>query len=160
MNREPARLRRLAGATLADPTLALGDEGVIEVGPSIPKAEPGATSCSRPLDPVEGLGQRLDHDRFRRRHRCRRGSSWCRSPSAQGGERRGGRIRRGQATAHRPARPVDECPGHGVLLDESRRRPVAIGVEYLAQPHAYRADPQSADRRAADAGAGAGAAAR
>jgi choline dehydrogenase len=131
--------------TLADPALALGDNQVISVIKSA-AARSLANFLRRPLTPFEGLASAVDPNDWRGRTLPE--GVWLIPIAVRNGRRNGARERirdverssdrlvvRTGALATRVLFGAPDTPGGD---------PVAIGVEYLAQPHAYRADPQAA----------------
>lgn len=127
--------------TLADPALALGDKQVI----SVIKSAAGkslADFLRRPLTPFEGLASAVDPNDWRGRGIPE--GLWLIPLAVRGGRRNGARERIRDVERRRPDR-LEVRTGAlvtRVLVDAPPDAdPVAIGVEYLPQPHAYRADP-------------------
>jgi len=130
--------------TLADPALALGDKQVISVIKSA-AVRSLADFLRRPLTPFEGLASAVDPNDWRGRTLPE--GLWLIPIAVRKGRRNGARERirdverssdrlevRTGALATRVLFGAPDTPGGD---------PVAIGVEYLAQPHAYRADPRA-----------------
>jgi choline dehydrogenase len=132
--------------TLADPALALGDDQVL----SVIKSAAGrslADFLRRPLTPFEGLASAVDPNDWRGRTLPE--GLWLIPIAVRKGRRNGARER---------IREVERASDRLVVRtgalairvlfgapDTAGGDPVAVGVEYFAQPHAYRADPQAAD---------------
>ena len=128
--------------SLADPTLAIGDGQVRRLlkhaaGKSL------INFLGRPLTPVEGLVSAVDPNDWRVRN-CPEGL-WQIPLAVRDGKRNGTRERILDVAQRFPDRLVVRTGAlvTRVLFDEGGAEPVARGVEYLAQAHAYRADPQA-----------------
>jgi choline dehydrogenase len=128
---------------LADPALALGDTQVISVIKSA-AARNLADFLHRPLTPFEGLNSAVDPNDWRARTLPE--GLWLIPLAVRTGRRNGARERIRDVEQRRPDR-LEVRTGAlvtRVLFDDPPTPdgdPVATGVEYLAQPHAYRADP-------------------
>ncbi|MCW2532626.1 MAG: choline dehydrogenase-like flavoprotein [Blastococcus sp.] len=129
--------------TLADPALALGDKQVISVIKSAAARSLG-DFLRRPLTPFEGLNSAVDPNDWRGRTLPE--GLWLIPLAVRKGRRNGARERIRDVEQRRPDR-LDVRTGAlvtRVLFDDPATPdgdPVATGVEYFAQPHAYRADP-------------------
>jgi choline dehydrogenase len=134
--------------TLADPALALADKQVISVIKSA-AVRSLANFLHRPLTPFEGLASAVDPNDWRGRTLPE--GLWLIPLAVRDGRRNGTRERIRDVEKRRPDR-LEVRTGAlvtRVLFDDTAvGDPVAVGVEYLDQPHAYRADPEVA---AADA---------
>ncbi|WP_209308943.1 GMC oxidoreductase [Blastococcus sp. CT_GayMR16] len=132
--------------TLADPALALGDRQVISVIKSA-AARSLADFLHRPLTPFEGLASAVDPNDWRGRTLPE--GLWLIPLAVRKGRRNGSRERIRDVEGRRPG-GLEVRTGTlvtRVLFDEPATPdgdPVAVGVEYLAQPHAYGADPEEA----------------
>ena len=128
--------------TLADPALALGDPQVISVIKSA-AARSLADFLRRPLTPFEGLASAVDPNDWRGRGLPE--GVWLIPIAVRKGRRNGARerIRDVERASDRLVVRTGALATR-VLFDTSDGDPVAVGVEYLAQPHAYGADPQPA----------------
>jgi choline dehydrogenase len=132
--------------TLADPALALGDKQVI----SVIKSAAGkslADFLHRPLTPFEGLASAVDPNDWR--GRALPEGLWLIPLAVRKGRRNGARERIRDVARRRPDRLEVRTGALAtrVLFDDPPTPggdPVAVGVEYLDQPHAYRADPAAA----------------
>jgi choline dehydrogenase len=131
--------------TLADPALALGDRQVI----SLLKAAAAKSLTDflrRPLRPLEGLDTAVDPNDWRARAQPE--GLWLIPISVREGHRNGSRERILDVARRRPDR-LEVRTGAlvtRVLFEDSAvggQGTTARGVEYLPQPHAYRADPQA-----------------
>jgi choline dehydrogenase len=131
--------------TLADPELALGDQQVISVlttavGQSL------ADFLNRPLTPFEGLTSAVDPNDWRARTMPE--GLWLIPIAVREGRRNGTRERVLDVARRLPDR-LEVRTGAlvtRVLFHDSANGEAgttARGVEYLPQPHAYRADPQA-----------------
>jgi choline dehydrogenase len=128
--------------TLADPKLALGDTQVLSVLKAA-AARSLATFLNRPLHPFEGLATAVDPNDWRGRKHPE--GLWLIPIAVRDGKRNGTRERILDVARRLPDRLTVRTGAlvTRVLFDESADGvPVATGVEYLAQPHAYRADPR------------------
>jgi choline dehydrogenase len=128
--------------TLADPDLALGDKQVISVLKSA-AAKSLADFLRRPLRPFEGLNSAVDPNDWRARSMPE--GLWLIPIAVQEGRRNGSRERIRDVAARLPDR-LEVRTGAlvtRVLFEDSVSGvgTTARGVEYLPQPHAYRADP-------------------
>ena len=128
--------------TLADPALALGDPQVISVIKSA-AARSLADFLRRPLTPFEGLASAVDPNDWRGRGLPE--GVWLIPIAVRKGRRNGARerIRDVERSSDRLVVRTGALATR-VLFESSDGDPVAVGVEYLAQPHAYGADPQPA----------------
>jgi choline dehydrogenase len=130
--------------TLADPALALADKQVISVIKAA-ASKSLADFLHRALTPFEGLASAVDPNDWRGRHFSE--GLWLIPLAVREGRRNGARERIRDVERRRPDR-LEVRTGAlvtRVLFDDpSDGDPVAVGVEYLAQPHAYRADPAAA----------------
>jgi choline dehydrogenase len=130
--------------SLADPALALGDKQIISVITSA-AVRSLANFLGRPLTPFEGLDSVVDPNDWRGRTLPE--GLWL-IPLAVGKGRRNGTRERIRDVARRLPDRLEVRTGAlvtRVLFDGPAGpdgEPVATGVEYLAQPHAYRADPE------------------
>ena len=132
--------------TLADPALAVADGQVRRVLKSA-AGKSLANFLGRPLTLVEGLNSAVDPNDWRVRN-CPEGL-WQIPIAVRDGRRNGSRERILDVARRYPDRLVVRTGALAtrVLFDDAADgEPVARGVEYLPQPHAYRVDP------AADAG--------
>jgi choline dehydrogenase len=132
---------------LADPALALGDKQVISVIKSA-AARSLADFLKRPLTPFEGLNSAVDPNDWRGRTLPE--GLWLIPLAVREGRRNGARERIRDVEQRRPDRLQVRTGAlvTRVLFDDPVTPdgdPVATGVEYLAQPHAYRADPAAVD---------------
>jgi choline dehydrogenase len=131
---------------LADPALALGDRQVISVIKSA-ASRSLADFLHRPLTPFEGLDSAVDPNDWRGRTLPE--GLWLIPLAVRKGRRNGARERVREVERRRPDR-LEVRTGAlvtRVLFDDPANPdgdPVATGVEYLPQPHAYRADPEAA----------------
>lgn len=128
--------------SLADPTLAIGDGQVRRLlkhaaGKSL------VNFLGRPLTPVEGLVSAVDPNDWRVRN-CPEGL-WQIPIAVRDGKRNGTRERIRDVAQRFPDRLVVRTGAlvTRVLFDEGGAEPIARGVEYLPQAHAYRADPEA-----------------
>jgi choline dehydrogenase len=130
--------------TLADPKLALGDTQVLAVLKAA-AARSLANFLERPLHPFEGLATAVDPNDWRARKHPE--GLWLIPIAVRNGRRNGTRERIRDVAGRLPDRLTVRTGAlvTRVLFDESSAdgAPIATGVEYLAQPHAYRADPAS-----------------
>jgi choline dehydrogenase len=126
--------------TLADPELALGDKQVISVLKSA-AAKSLADFLRRPLAPFEGLNSAVDPNDWRMRTMPE--GLWLIPIAVRKGRRNGSRERVQDVARRHPDRLEVRTGALAtrVLFDEEGT--TARGVEYLLQPHAYRADPQA-----------------
>jgi choline dehydrogenase len=129
--------------TLADPALALGDKQVISVIKSAAARSLG-DFLKRPLTPFEGLNSAVDPNDWRGRTLSE--GLWLIPLAVRKGRRNGARERIRDVEERRPDRLQVRTGAlvTRVLFDDAATPdgdPVAVGVEYLDQPHAYRADP-------------------
>jgi choline dehydrogenase len=127
--------------TLADPALALGDRQVLSVIKSA-AARSLADFLRRPLTPFEGLASAVDPNDWRGRTLPE--GLWLIPIAVRAGRRNGARERIRAAAQRLPDRLVVRTGAlvTRVLFDDAGGGDlVAVGVEYLDQPHAYRADP-------------------
>ena len=133
---------------LADPALALADKQVVSVIKSA-AVRSLADFLHRPLTPFEGLNSAVDPNDWRGRTLPE--GLWLIPLAVRKGRRNGTRERIRDVEQRLPDR-LEVRTGAlvtRVLFDDTvDGDPVATGVEYLDQPHAYRADPEFA---AADA---------
>lgn len=127
---------------LADPALALADKQVISVIKSA-AVRSLADFLHRPLTPFEGLNSAVDPNDWRGRTLPE--GLWLIPLAVRNGRRNGTRERIRDVERRRPDR-LEVRTGAlvtRVLFDDTvDGDPVATGVEYLDQPHAYRADPE------------------
>jgi choline dehydrogenase len=136
--------------TLADPALALGDKQVI----SVIKSAAGASLADflrRPLTPFEGLASAVDPNDWRGRSLPE--GLWLIPLAVRNGRRNGARERIRDVERRRPDRlevRTGALVTRVLVEDAPGADPVAVGVEYLPQPHAYRADPAVVAGAAAD----------
>jgi choline dehydrogenase len=140
--------------TLADPALAIGDGQVRRVLQSA-AGKSLADFLGRPLTLVEGLSSAVDPNDWRVRN-CPEGL-WQIPLAVRDGRRNGSRERILDVARRYPDRLVVRTGAlvTRVLFDqptdvEGGTEPIARGVEYLPQPHAYRADPAADPGPAAD----------
>ena len=141
---------------LADPALALADKQVISVIKSA-AVRSLANFLHRPLTPFEGLNSAVDPNDWRGRTLPE--GLWLIPLAVRKGRRNGTRERIRDVEQRLPDRLVVRTGAlvTRVLFDDTvDGDPVATGVEYLDQPHAYRADPEFAAADAPVAGPGAG----
>ena len=127
--------------TLADPALAIADGQVRRVLKSA-AGKSLANFLGRPLTLVEGLSSAVDPNDWRVRN-CPEGL-WQIPLAVRDGRRNGSRERILDVARRYPDRLVVRTGALAtrVLFDETGTgEPVARGVEYLPQPHAYRVDP-------------------
>jgi choline dehydrogenase len=127
--------------TLADPALAVADGQVLRVLKSA-AGKSLANFLGRPLTLVEGLSSAVDPNDWRVRT-CPEGL-WQIPLAVRNGRRNGTRERILDVARRYPDRLVVRTGAlvTRVLFDEpADGEAVARGVEYLPQPHAYRADP-------------------
>ncbi|MFE5581741.1 GMC family oxidoreductase [Kitasatospora sp. NPDC056531] len=124
--------------SLADPRLALRDPQLLKVVVSAAEAAL-ATTLRRPLTLLERLDTYFDPN-DRRVEGGAPGGLWMIPLATSGGHRVGVRERIRDVQRRHPDRLTVRTGAlvTRVLLDEDL---TAVGVEYLAQPHAYRADP-------------------
>jgi choline dehydrogenase len=129
--------------TLADPELALGDKQVLSVLKSA-AARSLADFLHRPLAPFEGLNSAVDPNDWRARTMPE--GLWLIPIAVRDGRRNGSRERIREVAELLPDK-LEVRTGAlvtRVLFDDSAEQgPTARGVEYLPQPHAYRADPHA-----------------
>jgi len=127
--------------TLADPTLALGDTQVLAVLKAA-AARSLANFLNRPLAPFEGLATAVDPNDWRARKHPE--GLWLIPLAVRAGRRNGTRERIRDVAQRLPGRLTVRTGALAtrVLFEAADGEPIATGVEYLAQPHAYRADPQ------------------
>jgi len=128
--------------TLADPKLALGDAQVLSVLKAA-AARSLADFLNRPLTPLEGLTSAVDPNDWRGRKHPE--GLWLIPIAVRDGKRNGTRERIRDVAQRLPDRLTVRTGAlvTRVLFDEPADGvPRAVGVEYLSQPHAYRADPQ------------------
>jgi len=125
---------------LADPRLIVQDKQLLKVIASAAEEEL-AGFLGRPLSPLEGLGSFVDPNDWRVQTESLQGL-WQISVSTANGRRSAARERVEAVHASHPDRLVLRTNARAarVVLDGSG---AAVGVDYLDQPHAYRADPQS-----------------
>jgi choline dehydrogenase len=138
--------------TLADPKLALGDQQVISVLKAA-AARSLANFLNRPLTLFEGLTSAVDPNDWRGRTMPE--GLWLIPIAVRDGRRNGARERIRDVERRRPDRLVVRTGAlvTRVLFDVPPTPdgdPVAVGVEYLAQPHAYRADARPAPAESPD----------
>jgi choline dehydrogenase len=137
--------------TLADPTLALGDPQVLSVLKAA-AARSLAGFLNRPLAPFEGLATAVDPNDWRARKHPE--GLWLIPIAVRNGRRNGTRERIRDVAGRLPDRLTVRTGSLAtrVLFDPPAADgvPVATGVEYLAQPHAYRADPRPTAQSAAE----------
>jgi choline dehydrogenase len=131
--------------TLADPALALGDTQVLSVLKAA-AARSLANFLNRPLTPFEGLTSAVDPNDWRGRRSPE--GLWLIPIAVRNGKRNGTRERIRDVAQRLPDRLTVRTGALAtrVLFDEPATadgEPIATGVEYLAQPHAYRADPEA-----------------
>jgi choline dehydrogenase len=130
--------------TLADPELALGDKQVISVLKAA-AAQSLADFLRRPLRPFEGLNSAVDPNDWRARTMPE--GLWMIPIAVREGRRTGTRERIRDVAERLPDKLVVRTGAlvTRVLFDDDGTIPGthARGVEYLPQPHAYRADPQA-----------------
>jgi choline dehydrogenase len=131
--------------TLADPELALGDKQVISVLKAA-AAKSLADFLRRPLRPFEGLNSAVDPNDWRARAMPE--GLWLIPIAVREGRRTSTRERIRDVAGRLPD-TLEVRTGAlvtRVLFDDSAvggHGTTARGVEYLPQPHAYRADPQA-----------------
>jgi choline dehydrogenase len=128
--------------TLADPNLAIGDGQIRRLLKSA-AAKSLVNFLGRPLTLVEGLSSFVDPNDWRVRN-CPEGL-WQIPIAVRDGQRNGTRERIKDVAARLPDRLTVRTGAlvTRVLFGEDGGEPVARGVEYLRQPHAYRADAQA-----------------
>jgi choline dehydrogenase len=126
--------------TLADPELALGDKQVISLLKSA-AAKSLADFLQRPLTPFEGLNSAVDPNDWRGRTMPE--GLWLIPIAVREGRRNGSRERIRDVAGRLPDKLQVRtgCLVTRVLFADDGT--TARGVEYLPQPHAYRADPQA-----------------
>jgi choline dehydrogenase len=126
--------------TLADPELALGDKQVISLLKSA-AAKSLADFLRRPLTPFEGLNSAVDPNDWRGRTMPE--GLWLIPIAVREGRRNGTRERIRDVVGRLPDKLQVRtgCLVTRVLFADDGT--TARGVEYLPQPHAYRADPQA-----------------
>jgi choline dehydrogenase len=130
---------------LADPELALGDKQIVSLITAA-AVRSLADFLHRPLTPVEGLTATVDPNDWRGRTLPE--GLWLIPLAVRNGRRNGSRERIRDVARRRPDR-LEVRTGAlvtRVLFDDATGPDgelVATGVEYLDQPHAYRADPQA-----------------
>ena len=128
--------------TLADPKLALGDTQILSLLKAA-AARSLADFLNRPLRPFEGLATAVDPNDWRGRKHPE--GLWLIPIAVRQGRRNGTRERIQDVARRLPDRLTVRTGALAtrVLFDEPADGvPRATGVEYLAQPHAYRADPR------------------
>ncbi|MFL6052250.1 MAG: GMC family oxidoreductase [Actinoallomurus sp.] len=125
---------------LADPALVVRDSQLRSVLLAAAEGEL-ADFLGRPLAPLEGLGGLADPNDWRVQDKHLQGL-WLVPISTSEGRRVGSRERVAAARARRPDNLVVRTGAlvHRVVLDSTG---TAVGVDYLNQPHLYRADPAS-----------------
>jgi choline dehydrogenase len=129
--------------SLADPELAIGD-GQVRRLLKHAAAKSLINFLGRPLTLVEGLNSAVDPNDWRVRN-CPEGL-WQIPLAVRDGQRNGTRERIKDVAKRHPDRLKVQTGAlvTRVLFDESPgSEPVATGVEYLEQEHAYRADPHA-----------------
>ena len=131
--------------TLADPALALGDRQVVSVIKSAAARSLG-DFLHRPLTPFEGLNSAVDPNDWRGRSLPE--GLWLIPIAVRKGRRNGARERIRDVEERRPGLlevRTGALVTRVLFEDTLDGDPVAVGVEYLDQPHAYRADPEAVD---------------
>jgi choline dehydrogenase len=128
--------------SLADPALAIGD-GQVRRLLKHAAAKSLVAFLGRPLRPWEGLNSVVDPNDWRYRN-CPEGL-WQIPLAVRDGRRNGTRERIRDVARRHPDRLVVRTGAlvTRVLFDDGGEQPVARGVEYLPQAHAYRADPHA-----------------
>ncbi|MFP1624114.1 GMC family oxidoreductase [Streptomyces sp. 5K101] len=126
--------------TLADPELAVQDEQLLKVVLSAAQ-DTLADFLGRPLSPLEGFGSFVDPNDWRVQTRALQGL-WQIPISTADGRRSAVRERVRSVRRSHPDELVvrTNALAARVVFDGSG---VATGVDYLDEPHAYRADPGS-----------------
>jgi choline dehydrogenase len=124
--------------TMADPKLAIQDEGILDVLLRATKTSLGDL-FGRPLNPIELLDTYYDPNDWRVRGKP--DGIWRIPIAVRSGRRNSTRERVLDVSRRYPDRLVVRTGAlvTRVLLEGDDN--VAAGVEYLPQPHAYRADP-------------------
>ncbi|MFE7393940.1 GMC family oxidoreductase [Streptomyces sp. NPDC057582] len=128
---------------LTDPELAVQDKQLLKVILSAAQ-DSLADFLGRPLSPLEGLGSLVDPNDWHVQTRGLQGL-WQIPISTANGWRSAARERVQAVRRSHPDNLIVRTNAlvTQVVLDESGT--VAAGVDYLDQPHAYRADPHSHD---------------